>query len=222
MSAIRRMPVLVVAVVLGFTGPRVFGPQDHAANAPFAYTPPEGFTPAKDQTLETVLGGSSGIQKVWVFEQPGALTTPNITVTHTEKSPRVEEADLADLARGMPAVFAQSGGNWTEVRHETRVRPDGSRVGLIDGENRHGEIKSRVMQLVFPEDKGTAIVTATFAADQAAQWEPKIDASIAASTGVATRVPPPSPWLYVGWGVGGGVLAYLLLALGARRRAATS
>ena len=58
MSAIRKTPILVVAAVLGFTGPRVFGAQDRAANAPFVYTAPAGFQPAKDQTLETVLGGA--------------------------------------------------------------------------------------------------------------------------------------------------------------------
>ena len=216
------LPVLFVAVLAGFAGPRVTAPHDRPANAPFVYTPPPAFKPARDEVLSAALGTApEGMHKVWIFAELGAKSTPNITLTLTDKTPRVEESDLRDLALGMPAVFKQGGSTWTEVRHETRARADGTRVGLIEGETVRGETRNRVIQLVFPEDLGTALVTASFPSEDAAKWTPQIDATIDTATGVSRRVPPPAPWQYVGWGAAGGVLAYLALALVSRRKKAT-
>jgi hypothetical protein len=213
MSKINYTPVLVLAMVVGFVGPRLSSPQDRAAGAPFVYTPPDGFVPARAD--EIALAGPS-VQKVWVFRDEGARYTPTVTLMHTEKGGHVEEADLFVLAQGMPQVFQQSGVTWSELRHQTRIRPDGAHVGLIEGESVKGLLKSRVQQIVFPDDKGTSIVTATFPTDDAARWEPQFDASIANATGVATRVSGPPPWLYALWAAGGAILGYLAMALGVR------
>jgi hypothetical protein len=117
------------------------------------------------------------------------------------------------LAQGMPAMFLQSQTTWSEVRHEVHKRPDGARVGVIVGDAEKGALHYRMMQIVFPIDKGTAIVTASFPHDDAARWEAPTLASIDDAKGVATRVPPPEGWMYVAWGLGGGVIAYLVLAL---------
>jgi hypothetical protein len=214
MAKIFLTPVLVVAAIAALAGPRLTVPQDRDAKAPFVYTPPEGFVPAKDDVVRNVLGDAAGGPlNVWVYSVPGARSTPNITITHTAKAARVEDADLRDLALGMPAVYQQTGSTWTEVRHETRARVDGSRVGIIEGDNVRGDARNRVLQLVFPTDDGTELLTASFPSEDAAKWGPQIDATIAATTGVATRVPPVPGWMYVAWGVAGGVLAYLALAL---------
>jgi hypothetical protein len=201
--------VFVVAAVVGFVGPRLSSPQDRASQTPFVYTPPAGFT---------VEPNVEGALQTWVYRAEGAKYTPNVTLSHTEKKGAIEETDLRVLVQGMPAVFRETGAQWSEVRHETRVRPDGSHVGLIEGETVRGELRSRVMQLVFPDDKGTSIVTASFPIADAPRWEPEFEASIASATGVATRVGSPPPWMYLAWGAAGAVLAYLVTALGARAK----
>jgi hypothetical protein len=219
MEKVSFTPVLLVAAFAAFVGPLVTSPHDRAANAPFVFTPPEGFEPARDEQVKTALGvAPDGMQKVWVFAEPGKATTPNITQTFTDKTAGLEEEDLTALAAGMPAVFSPLGSTWTEVRHETRRRADGSRVGILDGALVRGESKKRVLQLVFPLDKGSALVTATVPAEDIGKWEPKLDASIASATGVFARAPKPASWLYPAWGVAGGVLAYLALALFARKK----
>ena len=104
------------------------------------------------------------------------------------------------------------------MRHETRRRPDGTRVGIIDGELTQSGSKKRVLQIVFPIDTGAALVTASLPAQEMTDWEPKLDTSILSATGVATRAPKAPTWLYAAWGVAGGVLAYLTLALFARKK----
>ncbi len=210
-------PVVVVAVIVGFVGPRLTAPQDSAAGAPFVYTPPAGFVPG---AVEDALRTSPGMQQMWLFRDPGASATPSISLSQTSSTARIQEPELADLARGMPAIFRQVGTQWTEVRHEVRVRADGSRVGLIEGETDKGTVRGRVMQLVFPNDRGTAIVTASFPNGESAKWEPQIEASIAAATGVATRVGSPPGWMYAAWAAGGAMLAYLAMALGVRGKRA--
>jgi len=219
MEKVRYTPVVLVAAVAAFVGPQATSAHDRPANAPFVFTPPEGFEPASGDVVKAALGTApEGMMKVWIVAEIGVATTPNITLTVTDKTPHLEEEDMRALAAGMPSVFSPKGGVWTEVRHETRRRVDGSRVGILDGALVRGESKKRVLQIVFPTDTGAALVTATVPADELPKWEPKLDASIASATGVAVRAPKPAPWLYFAWAVAGGVLAYLTLALFARKK----
>jgi hypothetical protein len=220
MEKVRLRLVVGFAAVTAFAGPQATSSHDRRANAPFVFTPPEGFEPASDAVVKAVGTPTDGIAKVWIVAEVGAATTPNITLTATDKSPRLEEEDLRALAAGMPAVFSPNAGVWSEVRHETRLRADGTRVGILDGALVRGASKKRVLQIIFPTDAGAALVTMTVPEDQLAKWEPKLDASIASATGVALRAPNPPAWLYVAWAVAGGVLAYLTLALFARRKPA--
>lgn len=221
MEKVRFTPVLVVAAIAAFAGPQATAARDRAANAPFVFTPPDGFVPASDDVVKSALGAApDGKQKVWIVLDLTKKTTPNITLTFTDKSPQLEDEDLRALAAGMPAVFAQSDSTWTEVRHEARRRADGARVGILEGALVRGESNKRVLQVVFPVDDGAALVTATVPADEISKWEPKLDASIAAATGVAIRAPRPASWSYVAWGLAGGVLAYLTLALFSRKKPA--
>ena len=217
---------LIVAALAGILaagiGPRVFGPQDRAAGAPFVYTPPQGFAPATEDNTKAILGSIAGGQKVWIY--PGNLLelyTPNITLTHTTKGGLVDGEEIAKLARGMPEVFAQSGITWREVRHETRLRPDGARVALLEGECVKGALHYRAVQMAFPDDTGTSIVTASFPVETAARWEPLVEATMITASGVAVRVSPPENWLYAAWGGAGAILAFLTAGL-VRRKPAVS
>ncbi len=216
----RPIPVLALAATFALVGPLITRPRDGAAVAPFVYTPPEGFEPASPEVVKAAFGGADGTQKVWVHTQPGAAMTPNVTLTFTDKTAQIEDEDLRALAAGMPAVFEPLGGTYTEVHHEVRRRADGARVGVLDGALTSGGSRKRVLQVVFPLDKGAALVTVTVPEAELAQWQPKLDASIAEATGVAVRAPKAPAWLYAAWGAAGAVLAYLGLALFARPKRA--
>jgi hypothetical protein len=204
----------LAAIVAAALGPRITGPHDRAAGAPFVYTPPEGFVPASEENTRAILGQIVGGQRAWVH--PVSLLdlyTPNITLTHTNHGGLVADDEIAKLAGGMPDMFAQSGVTWKEVRHDARLRGDGTRVALILGDCTKGVLHYRSMQMAFPDDAGTSIVTASFPADAAARWEPLMEASMVTATGVALRVVPPENWMYVAWGLGGGILAFLAMGL---------
>jgi hypothetical protein len=150
-------------------------------------------------------------------------------VTHSNKEMAVDEVELARVTTEMAKAF-EDVCQWEHRRHEMRVRPDGARVGLIDGDcdqeidlGAFGlpktKVRSRKLQLIFPDDSGTSIVTISYPTEQAARWEPVFEATIAKARGVATRVPSPPPWMYLAFGVAGAILAWLATALFARKSA---
>jgi hypothetical protein len=208
-----RVPIVVVAAVtFALVGPRLTGARAKAANTPFVYEPPEGFVDTPSRTEGA---------KAWVFKETG-LTGAAVNETHSTKELPVEETELAKLVHEMPSAFEDC--SWSHRRHEMRLRPDGARVGLIEGDcnkevdlsvfgGQKQKIKQRKLQLMFPEDTGTAIVTASYPTDEASRWEPMFEATIARARGVATRVPPIAPWLYGAWGSAGAILGWLLAAL---------
>lgn len=221
----------MLAVVGAIVGPRIVGPQSHSAGAAFAYEPPEGFVRAKSDSL---LGTED--TQIWVFEdkknfdgsstdKTAALT--RVVVTHSNKEMSVEEADLSKLAAEMPKAFEDSC-TWVHRRHELRTRADGARVGLIEGDcNRDldlsslgvpsQKVRSRKLQLMFPDDTGTSIVTASYPTEQAARWEPLFEATIPKARGVATRTPSPAVSIYAAWAAAGAVLGWLATAIFARK-----
>lgn len=200
------------------------------AGTTFAYEPPDGFKPADAHGMNL-----DATAKVWTYDDGtpalmrGAASLPSVVVTHTDKQMSVEERDLAKLVEDMPSVFENC--TWVHRRHELRTRADGARVGIIEGDcDREIDlshlglppktVKQRKLQLMFPDDAGTSIVTASYPTEQATRWEPLFEATIARAKGVATRVPAPPPWMYVAWGAAGLVLGWLAGALLAKRRAA--
>jgi hypothetical protein len=213
---------LLVAVLVGALGPRLVAPADRAAGGPFEYAPPEGFVPAGDQNAKILSGSVVGAQRAWV-RPPANLAlvpkyTPNVSLVHTDKAAPVEDVQLAALAAGMPALFAQSGTTWTEVRHTVHARPDGARVGIIEGAATKGDMKYRVLQIAFPEDSGASIVTASYPTEEAEKYGAAFEQSIDGAKGVAFRAPPPPASSYFVWGAAAGVLT--LLAMGLRVRSA--
>src|SRR5262249_40300327 len=140
----------------------------------------------------------------------------------------IEEVDLAKLANEMAKAFEDTCA-WTHRRHELRTRPDGGRVGLIEGDcNREMDLghlglpkqrlRSRKLQLMFQDDTGTSIVTYSYPTDQAARWEPLFEATIAKARGVAVRVPGPSTIVITGWAAAGAVLGWLATAIAFRSK----
>ncbi|MBX3203426.1 MAG: hypothetical protein KF764_00095 [Labilithrix sp.] len=230
----RRLVVCVIlAALAAILGPRLVGPQSRSAKAPFAYDPPEGFVPAKD-----VKAGEAEGAQVWVHEAADkknfdgsladrkALST-RIILTHSAKEMSVEAVDLAKLVEEMPKAF-EGACTWKPRRHEMRTRADGARVGLIEGNcDREVDlsalglppqpVKMRKLQLMFPDDEGTSIVTASYPTDQATRWEPLVEATIGTARGVATRVPAPAPWTHGAWAAAGVVLGWLGTAILARK-----
>ncbi|MFO0742553.1 MAG: hypothetical protein U0270_42160 [Labilithrix sp.] len=229
----RAIVVLIVALLFVVVGPLITSPRGKSAGTAFVYEPPEGFK----HPTEKVKGAEGA--EVWVFEE-GSTTgpfnnparnpnPPTIVVTTTAKEMSVEERDLAKLVEDMPSAF--EGCTWVHRRHELRTRADGARVGMIEGDcdkevdlTAFGlpskTIKQRKLQLMFPEDEGTAIVTASYLTEHASRWEPLLEATIGKAKGVATRTPAPPQWMYGAWGLAGVVIAWLATALVSRQKPA--
>jgi hypothetical protein len=229
----RSWPIVLGALLFGVVGPRLTWPHGKSAGEPFAWVPPDGFVEVHEPAAD---GEPEG--RKWRLADPvGHAFVPRAEVTHSPSELPVDEAALAQIAAGMPSTFAPSGVTWTERRHEMRTRPDGARVGLLEGDwvkradigmmlmakSNTVDVHARKLQLVFPDDTGTSIVTIDYGKDEAATWEPIFEASIAKAKGVATRVPAPPMWMYTAWGSAGLVLGWLASALlGSRREAETA
>lgn len=224
----RAIVVVLVALVFLIGGPLLSSPRGKSAGTAFVYEPPEGFK----RPTEKVKNAEGA--EVWVFEEMAMSPVrnpnpPTAVLTHTAKEMSVEERDLAKLVEDMPSAF--EGCTWVHRRHELRTRADGARVGMIEGDcdkevdlSAFGlpskSIKQRKLQLMFPDDEGTSIVTASYLAEQASRWEPLFEATIGKAKGVATRTPPPPQWMYGAWGIAGIVIGWLATALAFRRGSA--
>lgn len=201
---------LVIGAFAAFLGPKLTLPRDRPAGQPFVYEPPEGFIELKDpKAIE-----KSPDAKMWVIANPSRRSfAPNVSTTHSTQRAPLEERELKATVATMPATLAPEI-QWTHRRHETRVRPDGARVGLIEGDcvrsqDGNTEQKFRMLQIVFPDDTGTTIATAQYPGEEATHWEPIFEATIARAKGVAVKVPEVPGWIFAAWGAGGIVLGWL-------------
>ena len=218
---------LVIAITFALAGPRLVGPQNQSASEPFAYVPPDGFKelPATSKRVD-----SAGA-KAWERPDEPATLRPSIVVTHSAVNMQVDEANLGKMVTDMPNAFEDC--TWVHRRHEMRTRADGARVGLIEGEcSREIDLRaagldsikasSRKLQLIFPENEGSSIATISYPTEKADRWEPVFIDTINKAKGVATRVPPPPTWQFVGGGVAGLVLGWLLAKVIVRGKEAES
>lgn len=220
----RAIVVLIVTLAFLVVGPMLTSARPKSAGTAFVYEPPEGFKPVRAARFDEASA------QVWSYEEPSMTPaargiTPNppqAVLTHSTKQMSVEEADLAKLTEDMASAF--EGCHWVHRRHELRTRADGARVGLIEGDCDHEldltpfglpakTIKQRKLQLMFPDDEGTSIVTGSYLTEQASRWEPLFEATIGKAKGVATRTPAPPPWMYGAWGAAGLVLGWFASAL---------
>lgn len=213
--------VLVGAAFAGLVGPKVLGAHDRAAGKPFEYVPPPHFKDAEGPGSEDA---KAMFRKAWTYHGPKVATLdriPTINLTHSPRSGTVEPDDMRRIADGMPEMYRTSDVTWTFVRVATRTRPDGARVGLVEGElsvkEQAGVRKWRSMQVAFPDDEGTSIVTASYGLTGAKEWADEVEATIDQAQGVALRAPPPPTWLSAAWAGGGAVVAAVLVFLFGRR-----
>lgn len=215
--------VLAGAAFAGLVGPKVMGAHDRAAGKPFEYVPPPHFKDAEGPGSEDA---KAMFRKAWTYHGPKVATLdriPTLNLTHSPRSGTVEPDDMRRIADGMPEMYRTSDVTWTFVRVATRTRPDGARVGLLEGElsvkEQAGVRKWRSMQVAFPDDEGTSIVTASYGLTGAKEWADEVEATIDQAQGVALRAPPPPTWLSAAWAGGGAVLAAVLVLLFGRRGA---
>jgi hypothetical protein len=221
--------LVIAGIVVGFAilGPRLSAPQDRRAGEAFVYEAPEGFAASKVGPSGEPLGEG---ETLWEHAPlPGHTTKALVHLKRSKMGGTVEPADLAKLAEGMPEMLRPLGLTWKDVRQETRTRPDGARVGLIEGDSlARGpedfagggpvQVHQRRLLFLFPTDEGTALTTAVFAKEELGTWGPALEATIGKARGVAVRQPPPPQWMHFAWGGAGLVLALLGNALAKGRR----
>lgn len=217
--AVRLALALAFGVFAWIFGPAWAAPKGTAAGEPFAYAPPEGFVSPAEARGDAGPPPPADEQKdVWIHP-PGVLKgyVPRVFVTHSPARGTLGSSDVEQLGRDMPELFAKSNITWRLLRTDVRVRGDGVRVGVIEGEGQQKELRLRTTQLVFPEDQGTALVTATFREEDADAWAPKVEATIDRARGVSRPAPAPPAWSRYAWGAGGALLGFVLAGLLRRR-----
>jgi hypothetical protein len=202
-----RALIFGIAVAVAALGPSITNPRERAAKAPFSYVPPSGFVPS-DAPQPAAANQSA---KMWTLPRTLGFA-PRITLTHTEKKGAIDDAQLREVARGMPSVYRESQVTWTEVRHEVHTRADRTLVGVVygDGKRDADGVTLRTVQMLFPDDAGTSLLTVSYGVDDSTHLDEQLLQSADAATGVALRGPGPPSWLYGAWGGGGLVLAIMV------------
>ncbi|MGH7283151.1 MAG: hypothetical protein ACRELY_16620, partial [Polyangiaceae bacterium] len=182
-----------------------------------AYTPPAGFIPVD---LSTKL--DSGVSKAWI--EPSILARSvdaRITLSHTSGVADFRESALSAIAAGMPALYAKNRGQWIEERHLVHLRPDGASVALFVGALTTSDgVKMRTMQMLFPDDTGSSIVTASFETSLNLRMMPVIEKSMDDATGVKKVGKPAPTWIVLSWALGGLLLAVAAQTIIGRRKRA--
>jgi hypothetical protein len=200
-------------------GPRLSAGREIPAGEPFVYTPPEGFVPANDKVTTTLLGEpASDNQKIWVYPSVMQKMVPRIALTDTTSRGGVDPMSLQQLAAGMAELYAKSGITWIPIRDEVKRRADGVKVGVIEGEcTKPDSPRFRVVQLIFPDDKGTHIAIASYALEDAPKWEAPVLATIDTARGVRRLPDPPASWMFGAWAAAGALLGFVFATLQNRR-----
>jgi len=209
---LRAVIVLAMAGAAASLGPWLAAPGDAPARESFAYTPPPGFV-AAEATPEDPLAMAEAGARLWVdptWAHGGY--SPNVSLRVIPDRSSFGTSDLDSIAANMGPAFVASGTSWKLVRRSVVKREDGARVGVLVGQVTRGQRSGyESMQLAFPTDEGSRLVTASFGTADAAHFEPLFEATVHTARGVARRASPPPLWSYPAWGLGGGVLALLLL-----------
>ncbi|MEO8877166.1 MAG: hypothetical protein ABI461_16350, partial [Polyangiaceae bacterium] len=158
-AAVRFAPTLVFAAVISAVAGHFSGISEVPAGKAFTYTPPTGFAPI---TLPATINADKSVDRVWAEPSQVSKLDPRVTLSHTPQQAQIEDAALGTIADGMPAMYEKSG-TWTEERAISHVRPDGAKVGLIVGNLvTTDDSHLKTMQMIFPDDTGTSIATASF------------------------------------------------------------
>ncbi|MEO8799671.1 MAG: hypothetical protein ABI551_17385, partial [Polyangiaceae bacterium] len=179
-AAIRWLPTVLFAVVVAFGAGHAASTPDVPGGGPFVFAAPATFT-----RVDAGSGTNPNVAKLWV--EPTAISPldPRATLSHSPHRAALEEPALAEIAAGMPAIYANSKGTWKEARHVVHIRPDGGKVALIVGDlTTDTNVRMTTMQMMFPDDTGSSIVTASFAVPSATRLIPAFEKAMDDSTGV--------------------------------------
>lgn len=214
---VRWLPTLIFALACALLGSHFGAAPEVPAGAPFAYVPPPGFIPVD---LSTKL--DSSVLKAWI--EPSILATSldaRITLSHSSHVADLGDAALTAISAGMPALYAKSQGQWSEERHLVHHRPDGASVGLIVGALTTADgVKMRTMQMLFPDDTGSSIVTASFETSLNQRMTPEIEKSMDDATGVKKLGKAASSSILLAWALGGLLFAIAAQVVIGRRKSA--
>lgn len=214
---VRWLPTVIFALACALLGSHFGATPEMAAGAPFAYVPPQGFIPVD---LSTKL--DSSVIKAWI--EPSILARSldaRITLSHSSHVADLGEAALSAISAGMPALYAKSQGQWTEERHLVHHRPDGASVGLIVGALTTADgVSMRTMQMLFPDDTGSSIVTASFETSLNQRMTPEIEKSMDDATGVKKLGKSASSSIILAWALGGLLFAIAAQVVIGRRKSA--
>lgn len=205
---VRWLPTVIFALACAFLGAHFGATPEMPANAPFAYVPPVGFIP-----VDLGAKPDSNVTQAWI--EPSVLATSldaRITQTHSAHFTDLGDGALSAIAAGMPALYEKSHGQWSEERHLVHHRPDGASVGLIVGALTTGDgVQMRTMQMLFPDDSGSSIVTASFQTSLNERLTPELEKSLDDASGVKKLGKSAPNWMVLAWALGG-----LLFAIAAQ------
>jgi hypothetical protein len=206
---LRFLPTLAFCAVVTAIGGEFRTISDVPAGKPFSYVPPDTFHPI---SLPANLNADDSVERLWVEPTAVSKLDPRITLSHTTQVPQVDEGTLRIIVSGMPALYEKSHGTWTEERHVVHVRPDGARVGLIVGDLvTADEVHLMTMQMIFPDDTGTSIATASFDQVSSERLVPQLEKSLDVADGVKKLGKKPENNVYIAWFFGA-----LIFAVGAQ------
>jgi hypothetical protein len=147
-----------------------------------------------------------------------------VNLTHSSSKYAIADAELREIARGLPATYRDlppsQQSTWSETRHEVHLRSDQTRVGVIWGEAKRttDNASIRTVHMMFPDDAGTSLLTVSYGTDDGTNLEQAFVTSADQATGVALRGPGPPSWMYGAWGVGGLVFAIIISGLMAKKK----
>jgi hypothetical protein len=213
----RFLPTLAFCAAMTAVGVHFSTIPDVPAGKPFSYVPPSTFNPI---SLPANLDPANAVERVWVEPTAVSKINPRITLTHSPQETPLDGFSLAPIADGMPALYAKSGGQWTEERHIVHVRPDERRVGIIVGDLVSADQSHlKTVQMIFPDDTGTSIVTASFDQVSAQRLVPELEASMDAADGLKKPGKKAENNVYFAWFFGSLIFAVIAQILfNARKR----
>jgi len=211
--------ILFAGVISGIAG-HFSAVSDVSAGHPFSYAPPDGFSAIAPPAAAAAanVNADTSVDRVWVEPSMATQLAPRVTLSHTAQQAQMDDASLGAIANGMPAIYEKSHGAWIEERHVVHVRPDGAKVGLIVGNlvtAAGGHL--RTMQMVFPDDTGTSIATASFDVVSAPRLVPAFEKSLDTADGIKKFGKKADNWVYIAWFGGATIFALFLQLLVARR-----
>lgn len=208
---LRFLPTLVFCAVVTAIGVQFSTISDVPAGKPFSYVPPSTFNPI---SLPAAMNADNSVEHVWIEPTVVSKLEPRITLSHAPQQAEIDNAALGVIAAGMPELYEKSHGQWTEERHVVHLRPDGARVGLIVGDLLTSEeTHVKTMQMIFPDDTGTSIATASFDQVSAQRLVPDLEKSLDVATGVKKLGKKPENNVYFAYFLGSLIFAVAAQAI---------